>query len=269
MIQRVVLVVSLLAALGAVRAESQEVFHSVQSANLPTAEILPRGSWLFEVSHRFALPVSEGASALWGVDGPARIRLGLTYAASDRLALGVLRTNHEDNLELNAKVALARAGGGALFLKLAAMGGVAWNTEVFEDPSTGAEDNEAQLYAQLLVNALLGERVALGVVPTYLRNPRLADVEADDAFALGLNGQWYFALSASLLAEWVVSGERAGQEHDSGTFGIELETRGHVFKLVFTNQPLLNPTQVLGGSLYGFELDEWRFGFNLTRLLPF
>jgi hypothetical protein len=31
----------------------------------------------------------------------------------------------------------------------------------------------------------------------------------------------------------------------------------------------MNPTQVLGGTPVDFEPDEWRFGFNLTRLLPF
>jgi hypothetical protein len=31
----------------------------------------------------------------------------------------------------------------------------------------------------------------------------------------------------------------------------------------------MNPTQFLGGSNVSFEPDEWRFGFNITRLLPF
>ena len=35
-------------------ASGQEIFRSVQSANLPTAEVLPQGSWLFEISHRFS-----------------------------------------------------------------------------------------------------------------------------------------------------------------------------------------------------------------------
>ena len=85
-----------------------QVFHSVQSANLPTAETLAEGTWLFEISHRFLPPVSDGASALWGLDGGAAIRLGLTYAVSDRAMLGVLRSNYEDNLEFNAKLVLTK-----------------------------------------------------------------------------------------------------------------------------------------------------------------
>ena len=41
--------------------EGQNVFRSTQSANLPTAVMLSRGNVLFEVSHRFDTPISQGA----------------------------------------------------------------------------------------------------------------------------------------------------------------------------------------------------------------
>ena len=265
--RRVALVVAFLLVCGSRPATTQDVFHSTQSANLPTAEIYPQGSWLFEISHRFGTPISNGAQDLWGLDGPVANRLGLTYSAADRVAIGVQRSNLEDNLELNAKVGLWAGGGDQLPLKVAAMAGVAWNTQVFE--VDGAEDNEMQAYAQLILNALLGDRLAVGVVPTYLRNPRLRDFEADDAFALGLHGQLFLTPSISLLVEWLVSEERPQQENDAGLFGIEFETRGHFFKLLVGNQYRLNPTQFLAGSRTRFEPDEWMFGFNIQRLLPF
>ena len=244
-----------------------QVFHSVQSANLPTAETLAEGTWLFEISHRFLPPVSDGASALWGLDGGGIIRLGLNYSLSDRIMLGVLRSNFEDNLEFNAKFSAYEAGSGALPFKIGAMAGIATNT----DPSLveGAEDNEAQLYGQLMINTLVGDRLAIGIVPTYLRNPRIRDLEAENAFALGLHGQLYVSPSVSFLTEWIVSEEQAENANDGGTFGVELETRGHFFKIVLTNQTRLNPTQVLGGTSFDFEPDEWRLGFNITRILPF
>ena len=249
------------------QAQAQQVFHSVQSANLPTAETLAEGTWLFEISHRFLPPVSDGASALWGLDGGGNIRFGLTYAVSDRALLSMLRTNSDDNLEFNAKFGAYEGGSEALPFKLGVMAGVALNT----DPSLveGAEDNEAQLYGQLLINVLVGDRLAIGLVPTYLRNPRIRDFDAENTFALGLHGQVYVSPSVSFLAEWIVSEEQAENANDGGTFGVELETRGHFFKIVLTNQTMLNPTQVLGGTSFDFEPDEWRLGFNITRILPF
>ena len=247
--------------------EAQRTFHSTQSANLQTTDALRGGNWLFEISHRFQPTVSDGgADQLWGLDGPIWNRLALSYAPTDGVLMGIQRTNLEDNLEVNAKAVLLEVGSDAVRVDLGLMGGVAWNMD--PGPSS-VDDNEMQAYGQLLVNALLGDRFALGVVPTYLYNPRILDAEADDGYAIGVHGQAYLTGSMSLLGEWIFSEERPGMENDSGTFGIEFETRGHFFKLLVTNQVRMNPTQFLGGSPFPFEAEELRLGFNITRLLPF
>ena len=242
-----------------------QVFESTHAANLPTTTTLPRGNLLFEISHRFTPAVSEGSDALWGLDGPVINRLGLSYAATDRVLVGVTRSNLFDNVELGARARIVEGGSRALPLSLGVTGALAWNTS----PGTQAEDNETQALLQVVLNAGLGDRVAIGVVPTYLRNPRIQDVEAANAFVLGLHGQAAVAGSVNLMVEWLVSESRAGQEFDSGTFGVELRTRGHFFKIVLTNQVRMNPTQALGGSATEFTPDEWRLGFNITRRLAF
>lgn len=246
------------------------VFHSPQSANLPTAETLRRGEWLFEISHRFLPAVSDGADALWGFDGPVYNRLGLAYAPSDRVLVGIVRSNLNDNLGLSAKVRLAEGGRGSAPWMLAVVGGVAWNTEA----PVGADDNEVQAYGQAIVNVLLGDRFALGVVPAVLYNPTIRSTPREVDFALGINGQFYASQHLSFLAEWVVTPrhpdvDAAELENDGGSFGIELETGGHFFKVLLTNQVRMNPTQYLAGSQVAFEVGEWRVGFNITRLLHF
>jgi hypothetical protein len=250
---------------------AQRIFHSTQAANLPTTETVRAGNLLFEISHRFLPPVSEGADQLWGLDGPIWNRLGLSYGLADDVMIGVQRSNLEDNLELNAKIVVLEGGRAPLAVNLGAMGGVAWNT----DPvSATAEDNEVQLYVQLLFDVLLAEELAVGLVPTYLRNPLIIDAEAESAFALGLHAQWYFGDGISLLGEWIFTEAReepgrGALNDDAGTLGIEIETRGHFFKILLTNQPRMNPTQFLAGAPVPFEPDELRLGFNITRLLPF
>jgi hypothetical protein len=243
------------------------VFHSTQAANLTTAETLRKGEWLVEISHRFLPPVSDGSEALWGLDGPVFNRLGLSYAVTDRVMLGVVRSNLTDNVELNAKARLVEGGRNGVPFMVGAMGGLAWNTQLPDLPEY--DGNERQAYAQLIVNALLGRRLAVGVVPTLLHNPRLEDATSKYTMAVGLNGQLYLSPGVSLLGEWVVSESRAGLEHDAGTFGIELETGGHFFKLVLTNTARMNPTQHLGGTPFAFSADQLKLGFNITRLLAF
>jgi len=249
-------------------ASGQNAFRSTQSANLPTAVMLRGGNMLFEISHRFDTPVSQGASALWGIDGPVNNRLGLTYAAHERLMLSVLRSNYQDNVELSAKFLGVSTSVGPVPLQIAALGGFAWNTEVFE--TAGATDNELQTYVQVIANVLLGDRVALGVVPTFLRNPRILDVDSETALAVGINGQVYLDDTWSFLGEWIVSETQLETPNDGASFGVEIRTRGHFFKLLVTNQAFMSPTQFLAGSPHDFtDPDDWRFGFNLVRLLPF
>jgi hypothetical protein len=262
------LAAAVLSAAVAGEASAQErLFQSHQSANLATTETLRGGNWLFEISHRFTAPVSEGSKAFWGVDGPAWIRLGLAFAPTDGVLLGIIRTNNEDNLELNARARFLDVDLGSVPVQLALATGGAWNT----DPvlTEGAEDNEFQFYGQLVANTRIGERFALGLAPTYIRNPRIRDFEPYNTVSLGAYGQWYLGRTFSVLGEWIFSEEIPDLEHDTGTFGVEVRTRGHHFKIVATNQPAINPTQHLAGSPNPFKLDELRLGFNITRLLPF
>lgn len=255
-------------ALAAPSADAQQIFHSTQSSNLQTTETLREGNWLFEISHRFVPPIENGVDALWGLDGPVNNRLGMAWAAAEDLLVGFQRSNFQDNLELygKARILEGEMSGGPVAVAL--MGGVAWNTDVVE--IEGAEDDEMQAYAQLIANVLLGDgALAVGVVPSVLYNPRLRDVDASSAVAVGVHGQWYFADGKSLFGEWILSEQVLDSPNDSGTFGIELETRGHFFKILVTNQVGMQPTQYLAGSPVPFELDQLRLGFNITRLLPF
>ncbi len=250
-----------------VAAQGVTVFRSTQAANLPTAQTIRAGNLMFEISHRFVPPVTDGADQLWGLDGPVFNRLGLAYAPTDRVMLGVVRSNLAGNLELNAKGRLLEGDLGGVRYQVGAMGGIAWNFNA--QPQGGVEDNEAQYYAQGIVNAALGDRFALGVVPTALHNPRIEDVDPVSTFALGLHGQYWITRGMSLLAEWNMSVESVAYPHDGVSFGIDLQTRGHVFKLLVANQVRMNPTQFLVGTPYGYGGDDWRLGFNITRVLSF
>lgn len=243
------------------------VFHSSQSVNLPTAETLLAGEWQFEISHRFFPPFSAGSDALWGLDGPVYNRLGLAFAVHDRGMLTLQRTNLYDNLDLNVKVRVFEVEAGSVPVMVAVIGGAAWNGDppLLSDGST----RPWQYYGQLTANVMFGGRFALGVVPSLLRNPRLTAPVAQNTLSIGIFGQVYLSQHVSLLGEWNISEARIGQEYDAVSFGIELETGGHFFKIVTSNSIQLNPTHLLAGTPNPVEADQWRLGFNVTRLLQF
>ena len=278
-------------------ASAQTLFASTQSATLPTATPSDAGDVLVEISHRFG-HLSGGASDLWGLDGFVLNRLGLAYAPHDAFTVGILRSNSLDNTEFNARFAGLGFDAPIGPVQFAAQAGVAWNLQVDTDDGhvghqhvvlhggnagTGdhagtanrsrdetAEDNEMQAYAQVIANAMIAGRLALGVVPTLLWNPRIHDADPVSTVSVGVNGQLYLDRTWSVFGEWIFSQPRRDQEYDSGSFGVEIRTRGHFFKLLVTNQHQMNPTQTLAGAAEDFfDPDSWRIGFNIQRRLRF
>ncbi|HSG46350.1 MAG TPA: DUF5777 family beta-barrel protein, partial [Longimicrobiales bacterium] len=196
------------------------VFHATQSLNLPTAVTPGSGEFLFEISHRF-VPAISSDGTLFGLDGPVRYRLGLGYGITDALTVGVTRSNLDDNTELGAKLRVL-ATGGAVPFQVAVAGGVAWNKEV-----GGLQGSSTQVHAELVLNAGLGRRVALGVIPALVANPLVRVDGEDAAFSVGFHGQVYLSEQVSLVGEWVATEERPTLPNDPASLSVELETGGH------------------------------------------
>ena len=244
-----------------------QLFHSTQAVNLPTAEALQQGNFEFEISHRFIPTLRDGSSSLWGFDGPVNIRLALGYAYSDKGYVTLGRSNVQDNLDLHVKQQLFSYRHEVMPLLVAVRLGTAWNTQV---PGVDAADaDNLQYYGQLIINTMYGEHFALGVVPSYLENSHIACPDRQYSFVVGVHAQYYITDVFNVLAEWIptVTGWRT--RHNSVAFGIELETGGHFFKIILSNNDLLNPSQVLAGASNSFNDGEWHIGFNITRLLTF
>ena len=244
-----------------------QLFHSTHAANLPTAEVMQQGNLEFEVSHRFVPTIADGAKTLWGFDGPANIRLALGYAYSDDGYVTLGRSNVHDNLDLNIKHQLLAYRNDVLPMLLAVRAGAAWNSDV-PDRDAGDADN-FQYYAQLILNTMYDERFAVGLVPSYVENSHILCPDRQYSFVLGVHAQYYVTDVFNVLVEWAptISGWRT--RHNTVAFGIELETGGHFFKIILTNNDLLNPTQVLAGAADSFNDGDWHIGFNITRLLAF
>ena len=242
-------------------------FHATDVIGLPTAETLARGEWQFEIYHRFLPAFSEGADAFWGLDGPVNMRLGLGYAPSDRVLVTIARSNLQDNLDLRLKWRALESRAGSVPLLVAIQGGAGWSTDV---PDRDATDRgNVQYYGQLILNVAPSERLALGVVPSFLHNVLLDDDDLVSDLYWGLTGQVFLTDVFSVNAEWNVGKSRGEFSHDAGAFGIEMETGGHFFKIFVTNSVRLNPSQYLVGTDFDFSPDNWRLGFAITRLLRF
>ena len=163
-----------------------ELFSAIKTANYPTTETLSRGDFHYEISHRFSPPIDEGYKANFGFDGPANIRTSLSYGLSDRLMATLGRSNVLDNLDLQLQYHWLQFSHERLPAVVALNVGMAWNTEMpaIVDRNAAAADN-FQYYGQLIFNALLDEKLGIGLVPSYLYNSAIFSVDRQYTFTLG------------------------------------------------------------------------------------
>jgi hypothetical protein len=254
-----------------------QLFHSPHVVDLPTATTLKKWDLEFEISHRFVPPLSSGIKELYGFDGPVNMRLALGLALSDRLLITIGRSNVSDNLDLWVKYKFFQYRHDAVPILAAAKAGVAWNSQpeyqVIADRSSSNSHNY-QYFGQLIINTLIHNKLGIGLVPAYLYNSdiRFTD-ETKDTFSLGVYTQYYVSPLWSIYLEWnpYISGYKLliDQAYDSFSYGIELETGGHFFKIFLTNNKFLNTSQYLAGADIALKDNDWRLGFMITRLLRF
>jgi len=242
-----------------------ELFHSPHAINLPTAETMQKGDFEFEISHRFIPPVSEGSQALFGFDGPANIRFGLGYAVSNLTVITLGRTNVSDSWELNVKYKAVQLDDFILPTLITIAGGGVWNTDVF-DRSKGDSRN-FQYYTQVIFNTLIENKLGIGFAPAYLYNSALYTEEIKYTITMGNYLQYYVSPNWSLLLEWIPTFAGWRDSYNTVSFGLEIETGGHFFKIIGTNNTVLNTSQYMAGSDRKFSAKNIRLGFMITRLL--
>ena len=121
---------------------------------------------------------------------------------------------------------------------------------------------------------MLFNKLGIGLVPSYLQNSFIYAIDKQYTFTLGTYLQYYLNRIWSLWIEYnpVITGYRGrirldetGKSHNSVAIGIAIETGGHIFNVMVTNNARLNPSQYLVGADRSASDDLWRLGFGILR----
>jgi len=255
-----------------------DLFHATLIANLPTATMIAKGDFQFMIAHRFLPSIKDGYDAFYGLDGPAKIRLELGYGISNSLSVTVGRTNLIDNLDLQVKFKVLEIRSNILPGIITLKGGIAVNTEIPEGIGRDKFDSDNfQYYGQFIYNTMFfNKKLGVGIVPSYLYNSDIFSPEKRYTFSLGNYYQYYFDARWSIWLELnpIVTGYQGPIEfgvteksYNSVTFGFDVETGGHFFKIFLTNNYRINLSQYIVGADKSASSGEWRIGFNITRVL--
>lgn len=254
-------------------------FKGTRLINLQTTETLHKGSLDFRISHRFG-DINSGKKNLWGLDGPAVLRLGLDYSVTDQLTIGVGRTSYKKIVDGFVKYRLLRQVNGGMPVTLTGLAGASIITE--DDPVsaiTGVDRYEyftsrmAFLY-QAMVARKFTSAFSLQISPVFIHYNLVTRAnDKNDILAMAASGRFKFTRSIALTLEYVYRVTRYTPDEDSYHnvlgVGFDVETGGHVFQLFLTNGSAINETQLVPFTSGAWKDKEVRFGFNISRVFEF
>lgn len=252
-------------------------FKSTRLLNGHSVETIKAHHLDFRISHRFDR-INKGISELYGLDF-ATIRLGLEYGISDAVTFGIGRSSIEKNIDtyLKAKLVRQTLGPRAIPVTITALGTLAL------DPRSSQQGAEFKVYSErltgtthVLIARKFSESLSLQLMPTAIFRPSpTAPSQTQIVPAVGVGGRFKVSKRVSINAEYYwVDQDQLKLKQPTPTFnpialGIDLETGGHVFQLIFTNSFGMIEKQFLtqsGGALGGqFDKGDIHFGFSISR----
>jgi hypothetical protein len=247
----------------------QSTFKSSRVIMSHSIEMLRPGVLDFRILHRFG-NVNKGAYEFFGLD-QATIRLGLDYALTENLTIGVGRSSHKKEVDGFIKYRPIRQATGpqAVPFSLVVVGGSTLNTLKFSNPARkNYFSSRLGYYGQVLIGRKFSEAFSLQFMPTVVHQNLVTTSQDDnDMYAAGIGGRIKLNKRISLNADYyyVINQNEGLSLHNPLSIGFDIETGGHVFQLHFTNAIGMNERVFLTETTNNWGKGDLQFGFNISR----
>ena len=249
---------------------ASSTFKGSRIINGQSIETRGKGELEFIFAHRFG-PVSGGSYELFGLD-QAYVRLGLEYGITDNLGVGFGRNSFDKTMDGYLRYKFIRQSTGAINfpVTITAFGSGAIRTS----PRAPDAAYDIQLVdrlaytAQLLIARKFSPTFSMQLMPTLVhKNTVDKTVETNDVYALGFAGRLKVSRSIALTSEYYhrFNVGNANPYYNAVGVGIDIETGGHVFQLIFTNTRGLTERAFITETQGDVRNGDFSLGFNVTR----
>lgn len=241
-------------------------FKGTRLINGHSVETREKGNLELIISHRFG-PVNSGAYSFFGLDD-SNIRLGLDYALTDRLTVGLGRNSLSKIYDgfIKFKLMEQQTGKGKPPVSLTWFSNSSVTT--FRRPELPINFRRKLGFAhQLLIARKFNESLSLQLSPIFVhRNLVASRADENDLYALGIGGRHKITRRTSVNVEYIHRiGPQPANSFNALAIGFDIETGGHVFQLHVTNAQAMNETNFIPSTGGDFFDGDIHFGFNISR----
>ena len=249
-------------------------FKSTRLVSGHSVETNGEGVLQFMIMHRFGR-INNGWRDLWGLDN-ASIRLGLEYGITDDLNVGFGRSSFNKVFDFTAKYRFLKQKTGAEnFPFTATIVSVAYlqSTEWAEPERENLFSSRMSYHNSLLI-ARKFKGYSIQLMPTVVHR-NLVETEEDQNTVFSMGGGASVQITPSVRAniEYYyllpdqISSTIGGEEVTNAlSFGVDIETGGHVFQLHITNSRGMTEKFLATETTGDFFNGDIHFGFNISRV---
>lgn len=232
-----------------------------------TTRLLKPGVMDFVISHRFG-KVNDGVNEFFGLDD-AKIRLGLEFGITDWLNFGFGRSSYKKTVDSNLKFRLlSQTDDNHIPITISGFTSLAINTDSdsFVDPENIEFSQRLTYSYQLLIARKFNSNFSMQIMPSLVhRNLVLTKEEANDIYALGVGGRYKISKRTSINAEYYPQFNSVSEFTNALSFGVDIETGGHVFQLHVTNSRAMIEPYFIAETTGKWGDGDIHLGFNISR----
>lgn len=244
----------------------QPAFKAMKIGNLQSTKVASKGDLYMYVTHRFGT-LKDGLTTFFGFDN-ANTKIQLVYGIYEGIQIGIARESIRKTYSSHIKAKLMGQSTNFPF-NVAAYATANIRTDLREEQYPLLEFGNRMSYAtQLLISRKFSNRFSFEIAPTYVRqNLVLESFQNHNQLALGAGGRLKISKRMSINVDYVYNFSRHKNSiyNDPLTLGLDIETGGHVFQLLFSNAQSTNEPGFISNA-EGKWLEDVFFGFNIVRV---
>ena len=219
------------------------------------------------VSHRFG-SINGGIKTLFGLD-IANTKIELLYGLSNNLQIGFSRESLKKTYALNAKYNLTTQTSKLPF-NSSLYASYNYNSSLNEDIYPNLNNSDRNFFfGQLLLSKSFSDKISLQLSPSYAKKGFTETIfEQEDNVILGVASSYRISNRLAFNVEYSANLDRPeiSPFSDVLSFGIDIETGGHVFQLLFSNTQTIDDVSVITDAEGSWKDGEIYFGFNILRV---
>jgi len=226
----------------------------------------PRSEFHFVVQHRFN-DISSGTRDFFGIDF-ALTRIGFEYGITDWLTAGIGRSLSVKTYDLELKASILKQNKSNIPVSLSYYISVLDNTLPNYFPEGHSSFGSRLSYVNQVFVARNQGIFSFQVSPLWLHTSyEVRTGGALDIFAVDFDSRIRLAEKLGLIAEYIpILTNEPFTKTFPLTLGLDINTGGHQFQVIFSNAQGTNESMVLTNTAGKWSKGHIFIGFNLTRV---